>query len=136
MSRRECECPIPEDHGKFRPDYCRMCGGYIDPRWTSNDQTVRTFYTEVARLPGVTQEFLDQSFARELAGRDEFGHAFLDRHNEKEGREEGCDGGLYAHLRVLRARRERRPEHWELALQAAHLAAQLHSVFRQMDHLG
>lgn len=129
--RRDCDCPIPDEHGPIRPGYCR-CGGYIDPRWTSNDRTFREFFDQLAALPGVTSAFVAQCRQRELDGRDEFGHQFLSRDNAAEAREEASDLALYCALSVLRARRDGNAEQIEAALDAAHHAALAYEITRRL----
>lgn len=131
---RVCDCAVPEDHGKFRPGWCRMCGGRIGEEWTSNDRTVTDFLDQLAALPGVDQHFINQCRQRELAGRDEFGHTFLNRVNELEGIEEAADLALYSHLAILRARREGKIEHIDIALEAAHHAALARNALVRLLH--
>lgn len=95
----------------------------ISHRWTSNDETFAEFFDRLLDLPEVPREFVEQVRQRELAGRETFGNVFLSRANELEGCEEAADLALYAHLAVLRARREGRREHIDLALIAARHAA-------------
>jgi len=131
---RECDCAVPEDAGKIRPGWCRMCGGRINPRWTSNDRTFSEFFDQLADLPDVEPSFIEHCRHRETAGRDEFGHAFLDRENCLEGLEEAADLAIYSELHLLRCRREGKREQTELALEAARLAALAYVALARLHH--
>jgi len=129
---RECDCPTPQDAGKNRPGYCRICGGRISERWTSNDRTIQEFMDHLLSLPGVDPALIHQCVKRERTGREEFGHKFLARENEAEALEELADFVNYLLFRVLRARREGRPEKLEFVLQAAHHAALAYDITRRL----
>jgi hypothetical protein len=134
MSRRDCHCPVPDEHGPIRPNYCR-CGGYIDPRWTSTDETVAEFMEQLAQIPGVPPWFIAMCEKREVDGRPIFGHAFMDRQNCDEGIEEFLDACVYAHLHLLKCRREGKREQIELALEISQHAAEGAALFARMKAL-
>lgn len=126
-----CECPVPRPR-PYDPGSCRDCGRIISPAWTPSDFNFETFFGRLSALPGVVPAFVFQCRTRELAGRDVFGFRFCDRDNAAEGQEEAADLALYAHLHILRARREGRTEQLELALTAAHHAAMAWVALEQL----
>ena len=132
---RACDCEIPDDHGKFRPGYCRMCGGKIDERYLSTDKTFAEFYEQLALIPGVSPWFIEFCRKRERDGRPIFGNEFLRRSNCDEGIEEFLDASIYAHLHLLRMRREGTREHVELALEISQHAAEGADLFARLKAL-
>ena len=126
-----CRCDMIEEQS-IRPGYCRFCGGRIDPEWVSSDATFAEFFDQLAELPGVPSDLIEQCRDRELAGRETFGFAYLARDNPKEAREEIADFVLYIRLHLLCARREGRPEKVEAALRAAHHAALAYEITREL----
>lgn len=116
---RECECRIPIAHpSPYKKHTCVKCGFWINPRWTSNDETVARFYDSLARaqfhrdkltkrllIPDDFTVFRAEAEARERAGRDYFGLRFLGRENTRDAREEAGDGAnyfLFDHLQYIR----------------------------------
>lgn len=106
--RFECRCEAPAASPNPRSaGTCNRCLGLLAPRWTSNAQTVSAFYARLAEaLFGYGPDgelltepwfdaFVDQAKARELAGRDKFGHRYLTRDNRVEALEEWTDGSNY-----------------------------------------
>ena len=130
-----CACPVPREKPHDAGN-CRSCGKVIEDRWVSNDRNFAEFFGRLRALPGVDRAFVDQCRSRELAGRDIFGHAFLGRQNADEGSEEAADLALYCYLGLLRARRERRHEQIELALEAAQHAAKAHATLLRLRAAG
>lgn len=125
--RRECQCEVPEYHGKIRPGYCR-CGGWINPAWVSSDETFEAFFKQIAALPGVTPSMIEHCRQRERAGREEFGLAYLGRNNPLEGQEEGGDGGNYSFFETLKDIRAGEQEIDPDLLDAAHHFALAHAA--------
>lgn len=156
---RECKCQVPNpsystvnnpnDHER-----CLRCGDYINPDWTSNDDTMGEFYDRleeaifpfgVLRAPAPNnelsafREFCDQAIVREIAGRKKFGHRMFGRDNPREAQEEAADLMNYMAFSLLKARREGDREEWALALTAAHhafLAWQAAGALRGHRHTG
>lgn len=128
-----CTCDFPEPHYNHRyPNACRHCLKLLPTNVQSNDQTVAEFFNHLEQLPDVTPAFLVQCLTREKAGREEFGNEFLRRNNALEATEEMCDGAIYAHLEILEARHSGEDDDLALALEAAHLCAKAHTVFRRL----
>lgn len=122
MKRSDCQCPIPHPGyvTEYRPrgnEYC-SCGGYIHPRWTSNDETMGEVYDRLVAVnqqpdptdpegrrtvvPEIFQQFLLEALAREHAGRKTFGLRFLGRDNIKDGWQEATDGANYAAFEIIK----------------------------------
>ena len=93
-----------------------------------------SLFDQLADLPDVEPSFIEHCRHRETAGRDEFGHAFLDRENCLEGLEEAADLAIYSELHLLRCRREGKREQTELALEAARLAALAYVALARLHH--
>lgn len=131
---RECACPHPEPKPQ-KPAFCVKCGFHLAPRWTCGATTIDAWLQRLEdSLPGEDLgAFREHVAVRELAGRNRFRFAYLDRDNLLEGTEEAVDLALYALLDVLRATREGRGEEdVDLALTAAAHAARAHSALLQL----
>ena len=131
----ECELPVPRGATPNRPnddERCVKCPGYINPAWTSNNETVAEFYDRLeaslfhpARLRNPDEavrafrSFRAQAEVRELAGRTKFGHSHLTRDNAMEATEEAADLANYMMFDLLSTRRRGDTEEIELALTAA-----------------
>ena len=113
--------------------YTKAAEAWAFPQF-SNDRTFNEFFDQLADLPDVEPSFIEHCRHRETAGRDEFGHAFLDRDNCLEGLEEAADLAIYSELHLLRCRREGRREQTELALEAARLAALAYVALARLHH--
>lgn len=89
-----------------------MCGKPLDPAWISSDKTVRGFFDRLAgTFPGPEPPddfvaFRRQCEARELAGRERFGHSSLAKNNCAEAMEEAADFANYMFFDVLRHLRD------------------------------
>lgn len=136
---RECKCPIPNPRYKTpnRPndhERCLRCGDWINPAWTSNDQTMAEFYDRLEeaifplgalRAPtpneelAAFREFRAQAEVREIVGRKKFGHRLHARDNPREASEEAADLANYMLFGLLVERRAGDREEWALALTAA-----------------
>ena len=137
---RECECELPVPRGKTanRPHddhWCVKCSHYINPDWTSNDETVREFYDRLEEsifplaartAPAATElllsfrNFRRQAEVREMAGRSKWSTTHhLTYDNAREATEEAADLANYMMFSLLSARRNGDPEETELALTAA-----------------
>jgi len=81
---------------------------------------------------GIDPHLVELGKARELAGRDEFGDAWMNRDNVAEGGEEGADFINYAFFKVLQRREEGRDGRMDLALIAAH---KIHEAFDALKRL-
>lgn len=101
----ECECPVPADHADahpgFRDGWCRVCGGKLSDSWVATSDGLMEFL-ELARAD---YRSAAHCHTRELAGRAEFGFAYLSRNNPEEAQEEAADGQIYCYLEVLKDRR-------------------------------
>lgn len=93
---------------------------------------MREWLARLAALPEVSTEFLEQCYAREVAGREYFGLKFLNRDNAPEGMEEAADGANYAFFEILKSRRENGPDKEDRALRAAYHFAMAWNELRQM----
>lgn len=131
----QCDCPVPKESARWKL-HCRACAGYIDPSWTSNDETFAEFFDQLKALPGVDATFIEHCRRRELAGRPEFGNSFLARENCLEALEEAADLALYSNLHLLKCRREGKREEVELALEAARLAALAYAAVARLHNAG
>lgn len=101
-----CQCRKPGNPSNpRRSGSCVKCGKHFGPEWVSSDETFNQFFDRLRdSIPTVGPEFdafLLQCKQRELAGRDTFGYAYLDRDNVVEAYEEAVDGALYSFLDVL-----------------------------------
>jgi hypothetical protein len=136
---RVCGCHHPQRHVKpGREDFCVRCDAYLDPRWTSNDDTIQSFYEGVANgfidgAPEWFQTFRLYCEARERAGRRIFGESYLARDNVREGAEEGCDGANYAFFKTLQLKRAGLDPQMDLALTAAKHFALAYEALAMMD---
>ncbi len=140
-----CECEVPKDkedhqHPHRRPKSCVKCGKIIPEEWTSNDTTFEEFFQRLEEIypggpPSWFAVFKGICRARELRGREVFGHSHLARDNPGEAIEEAADGLLYAFFDILDSRRHREEEEWALALTAAHHFAQAYHALMLM-HTG
>ncbi len=81
---------------------------------------------QLAALPEVHDHFIQTCRAREFAGRETFGSAYLGRDNIGEAWEEAADFANYAFFEVLNRRAEGKDDRMDLALIAAHHAAMAH----------
>lgn len=135
---RECRCSVPVRYPQPSfPNTCVRCGFHISPLWTSNDLTVGDFFNRLATVfptkpPQWFHAFRSQCEARERAGRTRFGHSFLSRDNIEEAIEEAADLAIYAHLHILRACREQREDHRDLAMTAALKAAEAYHALTEL----
>jgi hypothetical protein len=134
-----CSTPHPQYVTENRPrgDQFCACGGYIDPEWTSNNQTTGRFYNRLASavpVPGEEyQVFRIDAEARELAGRERFGLSFLGRDNLPEAREEAADGANYFFFDHLQqVRREGVDDDFDLVLIGAHHFYLAHKTARAL----
>lgn len=102
---RECGCDTPADHADthpgFRDGWCRHCGGVLADRWLSDTEDLTGFLN----LAQADYQSVAHCQIRELAGRDQFGLAYLTRNNPAEAQEEAADGQIYCYLEVLKDRR-------------------------------
>lgn len=139
---RICQCPKPTRKVKpGKQDWCERCGSYIDPEWVSSDATLNAFFDRLRESVSEPAPWLEplRQFcqARERAGRDEFGFAYLDRDNPREAIEEAADGANYAFFEVLRNRRKGEDEQIDVALLAAyHFGKAYHALdeMRRKEH--
>ncbi len=101
--------------------------GYIDPAWTSNEDTFRQFFGRLADAMPAEKEWLSAFIShcqdREQAGRATFGHQFLGRDNMIEAAEEFADGSNYFFFNELQAFRAGEEIPWDLLLEGAYHAA-------------
>lgn len=125
MSAPECPCPRPWPSAKD-VETCRACGLWINPAWSSSDQSVKAFYDALERtvpswptVPQWLKDFRLHAEARERAGRPIFGQAALSRDNVADGHEEAADGANYAMYETLVAIRSGNDVELDLALSAA-----------------
>lgn len=103
--RKPAASPNPRSLGS-----CVKCGRRLDPAWASNDEEFRAFFQRLREaIPPADRdrldEFISMAYARELDGRTRYGFRYLNRDNCVEGFEEAADGGNYAYMERLRARR-------------------------------
>ena len=129
---RDCSCDRPRDHATvnpgFRDGWCATCGGYLNPDWLSTSQGLNRFLQRAGadHLAGA------HCYSRELAGRAEFGLAYLTRDNPAEGMEEAADGMIYSFLESLKDRRAGEPEvDFDLLDAARHFALAHEALVRR-----
>lgn len=135
-----CACEKPRELSDPRREgTCGVCGKVFDSAWLSNDETVNAFFDRLAAglFPGPPtadfESFRGHCEAREFAGRDTFGLAYLSRDNCSEALEEAVDLALYMHLDVLKHLREDGDdEDMALALTAAKHAFLAHKAVREL----
>lgn len=142
--RAQCECGLKTDPQRTplvpnpkpnKPDICVQCSGHIDhdADWASNTENLSQFFnrlTDCQNLPITFPYFQGEIETREKFGRAQFGFEYLRRNNLTEAREEACDLALYAHLDILKARREgiREEDGIGLALTMAYYAAKAYDA--------
>jgi hypothetical protein len=125
VNRSLCTCPIPHrsyrTENRPRGDQFCTCGGYIEPSWTSNDQTMGELYDRLVPfnrqphpyltdqegkpllvVPETFDQFRIDGLARERAGRDKFGLRFLGRDGCRDGMEEQSDSANYAAFEIIK----------------------------------
>lgn len=122
-----CRCQRPRVNDR-RPGWCRVCGVQLDRRVLSSDENFAEFFDHLLTSPDVHANFVNHCRAREVAGRDTFGLAYLSRENELEATEEVADYGIYLYLAMLRRKREGREVNWAKALEATRHAAIAHQL--------
>lgn len=136
----ECACRQPRvSPNSRRNGTCVRCSGRLDPSWVSSDETLAAFLDHLAStIPGWPEAagsfdaFRRQVQARERAGRETFGFAYLSRDNPAEGLEEAADLAIYAYLDTLKALREGEDDELALALTAARKAWEAHEALNAL----
>lgn len=109
-----CDCPTPREGPNPRSKgSCLKCGKIIDSSYVTSDETHAEFTDRLRScFPGGSppgfEDFCRIALERSRGGREQFGHAHLDRDRDncREAEDEATDLLNYMHFDVLRARRE------------------------------
>lgn len=124
-----CTCAKPREGADPRREgSCNQCGRVIDRDWATTDETHNEFTSRLRSCfpghpPPGFDEFCHGALERARGGREEFGHAHLDRDNCLEAEDEALDLLNYMHFDVLKAQRDGLGEQdIDLALQTAYYA--------------
>lgn len=142
-----CACEKPREPVDPRHKGSCMCGKRIDPAALSTDENVRAFfdrltegifpYDKLAKTwkpDRAFEEFRCLCEARERAGRDTFGLAYLARKNLWDAAEEEADAVVYRHLRLLqRFHEEGDQEGMDLILEASRKSFEAFRLDREAE---
>lgn len=130
---------MPRPSPNPRSPGCNACGLPFAPEWLSSDETLAEFFSRLqeAAFPGEAPHdflaFRAHCEARERAGRESFGLAYLSRDNLREAMEEFADGANYFFFDTLQHLRNRGDDDdYELALTAALHAYKAHRAAREL----